>query len=172
MVGISELHTSHMPFSSSSACAALTTVVTSPHSSQLWSLSVFPSWQPSPTIISCFVVSCNRLRIDCRMKSVQNFGPVRKAPEINDFRCFLVAGGDLKGPLASCLVLRAELSPARKASHFGSTASRKATPWLSCGADPRLPVASLPETLIKSKARLSATKRKRQHCVLPFPFGT
>ncbi len=57
---------------------------------------------------------------------------------------------------------------ASKASRFGSTASQKATLWLSCGANPLPPVASRREILLKLKSHSVSKKQRTPDGVLCF----
>ena len=82
---------------------------------------------------------------------------------------FWLRGWDLKGPLASRVVFGTKHSLAPKASRFGSTASRKATLWLSYGANPLPPVALRREVLLKFKSQLCNQKTKdTRRCPLFF----
>ena len=69
---------------------------------------------------------------------------------------FFGCGGGISCPLASRVVFNAKHSLALKTSRFSSTASRKATPWLFCVADP-LP----PPKVVTGQFLFSATNAKR-----------
>ena len=89
---------------------------------------------------------------------------------VSTMASFLVAGVGLERPTrVACRFWHqtqfgTKHSLAPKASRFGSTASRKATLWLSCGADPLPPVALRREVLLKFRSQLCKQKEKVAQC--------
>ena len=82
----------------------------------------------------------------------------------------LVAGVGLERPTRVAYRFLRHTQYGLKASRFGSTASREATPWLPCGAYPRPPAASLPKALLKLELDSLQPKEKVARCAT-FSFG-